>query len=177
MSAHVKSIAIGIVLAVCAAGARSEADVLFPPETPACFVGAEVLPPAAGVAAYKPAAGITAIRLERSFPQLAYEEWREKQPQKAEGRLISVRTIATFADAGKSAVKRFESGAWEVLRCTDDVCDAGNYRVERQADGTVLLKVTGGINIGGGEYRSGNSRPLPDGRVYRLTAKDMSACR
>jgi hypothetical protein len=167
------------VLALLPATSRVQAEELFPPGTAACFVGAEVLPVVSGAAPYKPpAAGVSAIRLERSFPQLAYEEWREKQPPpKPEGRLVSVRTIVTFADAAKGAVKRFENGPWELLRCTDDVCDAGNYRVERQADGSVLLKITGGINVGGGEYRSGTSRPLPDGHVYRLSAKEMSACR
>jgi hypothetical protein len=170
-----KRLVIAVTLVLGTAGARVQAEELFPPATPACFVGVEVLPAAAGAAAYKPAPGVSAIRLERSFPQLAFEETRD--PPNADGRLVNVRMIVTFADAGKNAVKRFENGRWDIMRCKDALCDAGNYRVEREADGSVLLKMTGGVNVGGGEYGSSNSRRLPDGRVYRLSAKDMSACR
>jgi hypothetical protein len=170
-----KSLAIMALLVFCAAGAPVQAEELFPPATPGCFVGAEVMPPAAGAAAYKPPPAVSAIRLERSFPQLAFEETRD--PPNADGRLVSVRMIVTFADAGKTTVKRFENGRWDLMRCKDEVCDAGNYRIEREADGSVLLKMTGGLNVGGGDYGSSNSRRLPDGRVYRLSAKDMSACR
>jgi hypothetical protein len=163
------------LLALPLATSRSDADELFPPATPGCFVGTEVMPAPAGAAAYKPPPAVSAIRLERSFPQLAFEETRD--PPNADGRLVSVRMIVTFADAAKNAVKRFENGRWDIMRCKDEVCDAGNYRIEREADGSALLKMTGGVTVGGGEYGSSNSRRLPDGRVYRLSAKDMSACR
>ena len=62
------------------------------------------------------------------------------------------------------------------MSCTADVCDANNYKVERQADGTVLLRMTGGLYIGGGTYRNNSDRHLPDGHVYRLVASPMAAC-
>src|SRR5262249_10519782 len=107
--------------------------------------------------------------------QLAYEE--TQPPAKDGGRLVSMRVIVTFADASKSGVKRFASGAYELLRCTDDVCDAGNYRVERQADGAVLLRMTGGMVVGGGDYRGSANRQLPDGQVFRLTANTNGVCK
>jgi hypothetical protein len=147
---------------------------LFPPETAGCYVGTEI--PAAGAAPYrKPAVPVMAARLQRGYPQLELEE---QQAPRADGaRLINLRIIVTFADAGKNgAPKRYTNGLYESLRCSVDVCDAGNYRVERQADGTVLLRMTGGMNIGGGSASDHASRRLPDGHVYRLAASPMAAC-
>jgi len=56
------------------------------------------------------------------------------------------------------------------------MCDAGNYRVECQADDTVLLRMKGGMNIGDGPQGPDASRRLPDGRVDRLVARPMDAC-
>ena len=122
----------------------------------------------------KPAMPVAAVRLERGHPQLALEE---AQARSAEGgRLIYVRVIVTFADAGKSSgVKRYANGIYGVMRCSADACDAGNYKVERQPDGAVLLRMTGGLNVGGGTDSA--SRRLPDGHVYRLAASPMSSCR
>jgi hypothetical protein len=174
MSAPAFTFALAAVL-MLSATARSE-DVLFRPETAGCYVGAEIAP-AAGAAPYRtPAVAVTAIRLQRGHPQLALEE---EQTRPAEGgRLINLRVIATFADAGKDkGPKRYANGLWDALRCSADVCDAGNYRVERQADGSVLLRMTGGLNIGGGPQGADANRRLPDGRVYRLVARPMEACR
>jgi hypothetical protein len=64
-------------------------------------------------------------------------------------RLINLRVIVTFADAGKhGALKRYANGLYDLLRCSADVCDANNYKVQHQADGTVLLRMTGGMYIG-----------------------------
>lgn len=173
MRSSVRTLALTTVLLLPLVHARAEE--MFPPGTPGCFVGTEVMPVAANAAAYKPPVGVSAIRLERGFPQLAFEEVRE--PDKGEGRIVSVRILVTFADAARNAVKRFDSGAWDVMRCKGEVCEGGNYSVERQADGNVLLKITGGINVGGGAHGEGVSRRMPDGHVYRLAPKDMSACR
>src|ERR1700716_1242108 len=143
MSAQAHTLAFAAMLMLAAAGACAEADVLFPP--------------------------VTAVRLERGYPQLAQEE---KQAPPTEGdRLINLRVIVTFADAGKHGVlKRYANGLYDLLRCSADVCDANNYKVERQADGTVLLRMTGGLYIGGGAYPDFANRHLPDGHVYRLIA-------
>jgi hypothetical protein len=86
--------------------------------------------------------------------------------------------IATFADAGKPrTLKRHANGLYELLRCSADLCDANNDKVERQADGTVLLRMTGGLYVGGGTYRGNSDRQLPDGHIYRLVASTMAACR
>jgi hypothetical protein len=160
------------VRAVCA-----EPEALFPPATAGCYVGAEIPPAATGVAPYrKPAVPVTAVRLERGYPQLAREE--EDQVRDAPGdRLINLRVIVTFADAGKPGmIKRYANGPNDLLRCSADLCDANNYKVERQADGTVLLRMTGGLYIGGGSYGENANRHLPDGHVYRLVASPMAAC-
>ena len=172
MSARVSTLAFAALLMLPAARACAEPAVLFPPETEGCYVGAEIsaarIPPHR-----KPAVPVTAVRLERGHPQLALEE---TQTRTAEGgRLINLRVIVTFADAGKSGVKRYANGLYGVMRCAADACDAGNYKVERQSDGTVLLRMTGGLNVGGGTDSA--SRRLPDGHVYRLAASPMSACR
>jgi hypothetical protein len=175
MSAPARTLALAAMLMGPAGGACAESEVLFPPETAGCYVGTEV-PPAAGVPPYrKPAVPVTAVRLERGFPQLAHEE---KQARATAGdRLINLRVIVTFADAGKNgAPKRYANGLYELLRCTADMCDANNYKVERLADGTVLLRMTGGLHVGGGE-RGSASRHLPDGHVYRLAASPVAACR
>jgi hypothetical protein len=175
VSAQPHALVFAAMLMLPAAVAAAEPDALFPPATPGCYVGAEITPVAAGVEPYrKPAVPVTAVRLVRGYPQLAQEE---KETPRTEGdRLISLQTIATFADAGKpGAVKRYAVGRYDLLRCTTEVCDANNYRVERQADGTVLLRMTGGLYIGGGSYGSAN-RHLPDGHVYRLVASPMEAC-
>jgi hypothetical protein len=175
MSVPAHALAIAAMLLLPAAGLCAEAE-LFPPVIAGCYVGAEI-PAAAGVAPYrKPAVPVTAVRLERSYPQLAQED--TQAPPTEAGRLINLRVIVTFADAGKpGAPKRFANGLYESLRCTADICDAGNYKVERQADGTVLLRMTGGMNVGGDTEGAYASRRLPDGHVYRLTAGPMSACR
>ena len=173
MSARIAALAFAALLTLPAARACAEPAGLFPPETEGCYVGAEIS--AAGIPPYrKPAVPVTAVRLERSHPQLALEE---TQARTAEGgQLINVRVIVTFADAGKSSgVKRYANGIYGVMRCAADACDAGNYKVERQSDGTVLLRMTGGMNVGGGTDSA--SRRLPDGHVYRLVASPMSACR
>ena len=118
---------------------------------------------------------MTAVRLERGYPQLAHEG---RMRARGGDRVINLRVIVTFADAGKKgAPKRYANGRNDLLRCSADACDAGNYKVERQADGTVLLRMTGGLNVGGGSYRDSANRQLPDGQVYRLTASPTSACR
>jgi hypothetical protein len=129
---------------------------------------------AAGATPYrKPAVPVTAVRLERGYPQLVREENR---PPK-DGRLISLRVIVTFADVGKrGAAKRYSNGPNDLLHCSADLCDANNYKVERQADGAVLLRMTGGLYVGGGAYPDVENRNLPDGHVYRLVASAMSAC-
>jgi hypothetical protein len=172
-----RTLALAAVLMLAAARAGAEPDVLFPPETAACYVGAEVTPLAAGVPPYRrPAVPVTAIRLERGYPQLVLEE--EQAPATAGDRLINLRVIVTFADAGQhGAPKRYTNGRYGVMRCSADVCDANNYKVERQADGTVLLRMTGGLYVGGGPYPENPNRHLPDGHVYRLVASPMAACR
>jgi hypothetical protein len=175
VSAQPRALLFAAMLMLPAAVAAAEPDGLFPPATPGCYVGAEIIPVAAGVEPYrKPAVSVTAVRLVRGYPQLAQEE---KATPREGDRLINLQTIATFSDAGKpgAAVKRYAVGRYDLLRCTTEVCDAGNYRVERQADGTVLLRMTGGMYIGGGPHGSAN-RHLPDGHVYRLVASPMAAC-
>jgi len=116
------------------------------------------------------------VRLERGYPQLAHEGAHARPA--ADDRVINLRVIVTFADVGKKgAPKRYANGRNDLLRCSADACDAGNYKVERQADGTVLLRITGGLNVGGGSYRDNANRQFPDRQVYRLTASPMSACR
>jgi hypothetical protein len=175
MSSQARMFALAAILMLPAAGARAEPE-LFPPATEGCYVGTESTPIAAGIAPYRnPAVRVTAMRLERGHPQLAQEE---KQAPRSDGdRLINLRVIATFADAGKNgAPKRYESGAYAQMRCSAEICDANNYRVERESEGVVLLRMTGGLYIGGGSHGEAN-RHLPDGHVYRLIARPMSACR
>jgi hypothetical protein len=177
MSALARDIAFSVALTLPIAATCAESDVLFPPETAGCYVGAEFPHTAAGTPSKsKPASGVTAVRLERSFPQLAHEQ---AQARPANGdRLINLRVIVTFADAGRQgALKRYANGPYELLRCSAEVCDASNYKVERQADGTVLLRMTGGLYVGGGVGSDSANRHLPDGRVYRLVAGPMAACR
>jgi hypothetical protein len=175
MSAEVQTLAVAALLMLPAARACAESNVLFPPQTEGCYVGAEITPAAAGIPPYrKPAVPVTAIRLQRGHPQLVLEE---EQARPADGgRLINLRVIVTFADAGRpGAVKRYANGLYGLMRCSADACDAGNYKVERQPDGTVLLRMTGGLYVGGGA--DGANRHLPDGHVYRLVASPMRACR
>lgn len=175
MSPRARTLMVAAMLMLPAAAARAESGVLFPPATAGCYVGAE-LPVAAGVPPYrKPAVPVTAVRLERGHPQLAHEE--KQAPPKDGGRLINLRVIATFADAKRSAPKRYANGLTDLLLCSTEVCDASNYKVERQTDGTVLLRMTGGLFIGGGAGSDDATRHLPDGHIYRLTASPMSACR
>jgi hypothetical protein len=177
VSAPTRLLAFAAMLMLPAASVRAEPDMLFPPATAGCYVGAEIIPAAAGVAPYRnPAVPVTAVRIERGYPQLAQEE---KQAPPTEGdRLINLRIIVTFADAGKhGALKRYANGLYELLRCSADVCDANNYKVERQVDGTVLLRMTGGLYVGGGTERDNATRHLPDGHVYRLVASPMGSCR
>jgi hypothetical protein len=175
MSTPASTLAIVAMLMLPATALCAEAE-LFPPAIAGCYVGAEI-PAAAGVPPYrKPAVPVTAVRLERGYPQLAQED--AQAPPADGGRLITLRVIVTFADAGKpGAPKRFANGLYERLRCTADICDGNNYKVERQADGTVLLRMTGGMNVGGDTEGAYATRRLPDGHVYRLTAGPMSACR
>jgi len=173
MNAPVRMLALAVLLP--AASARAEPDAFFPPAIPSCYVGAEITPAAAGAPPYrKPAVPVTAVRLERGYSQLAHEETRP-----AEGdRLINLRVIVTFADAGRPGMpKRYSSGRYELLRCTADLCDANNYKVERQADGTVLLRMTGGLFVGAGTELNYATRHLPDGHVYRLMASPTASCR
>jgi hypothetical protein len=177
MSAPARALAFAAALMLPAASACAEPDVLFPPATAGCYVGTEIAPAAAGMPPYrKPAVPVTVVRLERGYPQLAQEE---EQARPTEGdRLINLRVIVTFADAGKhGALKRYANGLYDLLRCSADVCDASNYKVERQADGTVLLRMTGGLYVGGGTERDNATRHLPDGHVYRLVASPMGSCR
>ncbi len=177
MSGPPRWLARAVALMLPAASAAAEPDVLFPPATPSCYVGAEITPAAAGAPPYrKPAVPVTAVRLERGYPQLAQEE--EQEPPQEGDRLINLRVIVTFADAGKRGTpKRYANGGYERLRCSADLCDANNYKVERQADGTVLLRMTGGMYVGGGPYGENADRRLPDGHVFRLVASPMGACR
>jgi hypothetical protein len=173
--AHTLAFAAALILP--AAVASAEPEGLFPPATPACYVGAEIKPEGTGTLPdRKPAVPVTAVRLERGYPQLALDE--EEHPPRSDGdRLLHLRVVVTFADAGRpGAVKRYTDGLYGVLRCTADICDGISYKVERQADGTVLLRMTGGINVGGGTYRTEADRRLPDGHVYRLVASPMAAC-
>jgi hypothetical protein len=171
VSARALALVAVLLLPATAADAQS---VLFPPETPACYVGAEVAPAAAAAPARKSAAApaVTAVRLQRGYPQLAFEETLAS-PKDGE-RKINLRVIVTFTDAGRGAPKRFADGLFSVLSCSADACDAGNFKVERQSDGAVLLRMTGGLNVGGGDDVT---RRLADGKVYRLEAKGMEACR
>jgi hypothetical protein len=176
MSTRARTLAFAAMLMLPAAAARAETAMLFPPATAGCYVGAEIAPAKAGVEPYrKPSVPVTAIRLERGYPQLDHEE---KETPRADGdRLINLRVIVTFADAGKQGVpKRYTNGPNDLLRCSAELCDANNYKVEREANGSVLLRMTGGLYIGGGSYPEGANRHLPDGHVYRLTASPMSAC-
>jgi hypothetical protein len=177
MSARVSIIAFAAILMLPAAAACAETDMLFPPATAGCYLGAEIAPTAPGVAPYsKPAVPVTAVRLVRGYPQLAQEETLE--PRKEGDRLINLQVIVTFADAGKrGAVKRYANGRYDRLICKTELCDANNYKVERQADGAVLLRMTGGMYIGGGAYGENANRHLPDGHAYRLVASPMEACR
>jgi hypothetical protein len=177
MSGQVRTFAFAAMLMLPAAAACAEGDVLFPPATAGCYVGVEITPAAAGAPPYrKPAVPVTAVRLERGYPQLVQEENQARPPEG--DRLINLRVIVSFADAGKpGALKRYANGLYDLLRCSGDVCDASNYRVERQADGTVLLRMTGGMYIGGGTERDYANRHLPDGHVYRLVASPMGSCR
>jgi hypothetical protein len=171
-----RTLALVAALMLPAVGARSEPDMLFPPGTVGCYVGTEIAS-ATGVPPYsKPAVPVTTVRLERGYPQLAEED--TQTPLADGGRLINLAVIVTFADAGKpGAIKRYANGRYERLRCTADICDANNYKVERQPDSTVLLRMTGGMYVGGASYRQTADRRLPDQHVYRLTASPMSACR
>jgi hypothetical protein len=175
MSAPARVFAIAVLLMLPAAQARAEPEMLFTPATEGCYVGAEITPVAANAPPYrKPAVPVTAVRLERGYPQLMREQER---PPKDE-RLISLRVIVTFADAGKrGAPKRYANGPNDLLSCSAGLCDANNYKVERQVDGTVLLRMTGGLYVGGGTYPDYANRHLPDAHVYRLIASPMSACR
>jgi hypothetical protein len=47
----------------------------------------------------------------------------------------------------------------------------------RSVAGTVLLRMTGGMYIGGGTEHDYANRHLPDGHVYRLVASPMGSCR
>jgi hypothetical protein len=176
MSTQARTLAFAALLMLPAAGAWAEPETLFPPATAGCYVGTEITPIAAGVAPYRnPAVPVTAVHLERGYPQLAQEE--KAAPRTDGDRLINLRVIVTFADADKpGATKRYANGLYDLLRCSADVCDANNYKVEREADGTVLLRMTGGMYIGGGSY-GGANRHLPDGHVYRLVGSPMAACR
>lgn len=176
MSDAIRTSLLAAALMLPATMASTAPEVLFPPATAGCYVGTDTTPAGSKALPYsKPAVAVTAVRIERGYPQLAWEEERERRP--GEERMISLRVIATFADAGKgSAPKRYTSGS-ELLGCTADLCDANNYKVERQADGAILLRMTGGMFIGGGAYRETADRRLPDGHVYRLVASPMAACR
>jgi hypothetical protein len=161
------------------ASANAHPDVLFPPETAGCYVGSESSPAAAGAAPYrKPPVPVSAIRLERSYPQLALEEEKAKAGSNDGRRLIYLRVFVTFADASqRGALKRYANGLYHVLVCSADTCDAGNYKVEREPDGSVLLRMTGGLYVGGGRHGEQANRHLPDGHVYHLVPSPMSACR
>ena len=170
------AVAFAAALMLPATMACAESDVLFPPATVSCYVGAEIAPAGTGAPSNrKPAVPVTAVRLERGYPQLAQEE--HAHPTDG-GRLINLRVIVTFADAGKQgAPKRYANGSYDLLRCSADLCDANNYKVERQADGTVVLRMTGGLYVGGGSYPANSPRHLPDGHIYRLVASPVAACR
>jgi hypothetical protein len=171
MTVQAFALALAAVLMLPATAARAE---LFPPATAGCYVGAETS--AGARPSRKPAVPVTAVRLERGHPQLALED--EQAPRADGARLIYLRIIVTFADAGKhGAPKRYANGLYASMSCSADVCDAGNYRVERQANGAVLLRMTGGMNVGGESERGDVNRRLPDGHVYRLVASPMAACR
>jgi hypothetical protein len=172
MSARAHALALAAVL-LLPATTRAEQE-LFPLATAGCYLGAEVTPAARDAQPYrKPAVPVTAVRLQRGHHQLVLEE---QEPPRTDGqRKIYLRIIVTFADAGKTgAAKRFTNGLWHSMVCSADLCDAGNYQVVRAANGAVLLRMTGGLYVGA-EYGAANRR-LPDGRVYRLVARAMSAC-
>lgn len=176
MSVPAHRLVFAVMLTLPAVAAGAEPETLFPPATPGCYVGTEITPIAAGIPPYRnPTVPVTAVRLERGYPQLAQEE--KEKPRTDGDRLINLRVIVTFADAGKpGATKRYANGPYDLLRCSADLCDANNYRVEREADGKVLLRMTGGMYIGGGTYGAAD-RHLPDGHLYRLVNRPMAACR
>jgi hypothetical protein len=176
MTGQVRMPALAALLLLSAASAEAEPDALFPPGIAGCYVGDEITPVAAGAPPYrKPAVPVSGVRLERGYPQLMHEEQR-KRPAGG-NRLINLRVIVTFADAGKpGAPKRYANGPNDLLSCSAEVCDANNYRVERLADGAVLLRMTGGLYVGGGTELNYATRHLPDGHVYRLVAGPASAC-
>ena len=178
MNPAVHTLIFAAVLMLPVTRACAEPEALFPPVTAGCYVGAEIAPAGGRVAPYsKPAVPVTAIRLERGYPQLAREEENQVAHHPSGDRLINLRVIVTFADAAKPGmIKRYTNGPNDLLRCSGDLCDANNYKVERQADGTVLLRMTGGLYIGGGSYGENANRHLPDGHVYRLVASPMAAC-
>jgi hypothetical protein len=169
-----RAFAIAATLMLSAGFAR--ADVLFPPATEDCYVGTDITPTGSKALPYsKPAVPVTTVRLVRAYPELSEEETQERP---RDGRFINLMVNATFADAGKNGLpKRYSNGTYELLRCTDDLCDANNFKVERQPDGSVLLRMTGGMYLGGGPFSSDIERRLPDGHVYKLNASAMTACR
>jgi hypothetical protein len=84
MSAPARTLGFAAVLMLPAARACAEPDVLFPPANAGCYVGAEITMAAAGVLPYrKPAVPVTAVRLERGYPQLAQEEKQAPPPPRA----------------------------------------------------------------------------------------------
>jgi hypothetical protein len=176
MNVQAPTLAFAAMLLLPAARVCAEPEALFPPATAGCYVGTEITPIATGAMPYRnPAVPVSAVRLERGYPQLAQEE--KEKPRTDGDRLINLRVIVTFADAGKQgATKRYANGSYDQLRCSADLCDTNNYKVEREADGTVLLRMTGGMYIGGGTY-GGADRRLPDGHLYRLVARPIGACR
>jgi hypothetical protein len=169
-----RDLGLALTAMLLATPACAEQQALFPPETAGCYVG--TITPAAGpLPSRKPAVPVTAVRLLRGYPELALEQ--EQAPRADGQRPIYLRIIVTFADAGKKgAQKRYANGRFGLMICSADMCDAGNYRVERQVDGTVLLRMTGGMTVGGDWERPNRSRRLPDTAVYRLTAGPMAAC-
>jgi hypothetical protein len=172
MSPWSMALALAAVLTLPAVRAGAE-PVLFPPETAACYVGAEI---AGGRPARQSGVPVTAVRLQRGYSQLAVEQ--DRAPRADGAREVNLRLIVTFADAGKKGgQKRYANGLWEVLHCSADQCDAGNFRVERQAGNAVLLRMTGGITVSGDPERPNQNRRLPDTAVYRLFASLMEACR
>ena len=171
MSAPAATLAFVALLMLPAAGACAESDVLFPPATAGCYVGAEIS--RGRRAALSQACRAGDRRAPRAWlsPACAGRDAGAHRRGRPPDQLAGHRDLRGCRQA--RAPKRYANGLYECLRCSADACDAGNYKVERQSDGTVLLRMTGGMNVGGG--RTTCDRRLPDGHIYRLAASPMAA--
>jgi hypothetical protein len=190
-SAIIRALAAMLSLAATSVRAEPPADLrtLFPTDAPACF--ANVFD-AAHLKAH-PDQTVTALQLVRGYPQLRMEDEAagpdapKDTPDQARG--VMAHLIVTFRDAGgKDSPKRFaaavnctaEAGASK-MRCGID-CDGGGFFVEREAAGTLRMKIEDGRNlrIAGGCTNRRAYRGLgteSGDRSFSLAATPMVACR